>query len=53
MCYRDRTFCKFYKNCMAGNVCLSALTNDVIEQASRIGLPISQYTNKPECFKEI
>lgn len=53
LCYRDRTFCRYYKDCSDGNSCLSALTQEEIEMASRIGLPISQYTNKPDCFKEV
>lgn len=52
ICYRDRTFCGFYKNCLIGDLCLSALTQEEIEQASRIGLPIAQYIDRPDCFKE-
>ena len=57
ICYKDKTFCKFYEECALGKDCSRALTPKVIEDASKwcisIGAPISIYSDKPECFKEI
>ena len=50
--YRDRTFCDFYKDCACGYNCNRALTDQVKKGAKKIGLPISLYANKPDCFEE-
>ena len=55
MCYRDRTFCDFYKECADGKSCDRALTPEVQEGADKWwgkdGAPICIFVNKPECFK--
>lgn len=51
MCYRDRTFCQFYDDCKDGNRCVRALTPTIRERAEAFGLYISQYVDRPECFK--
>ena len=55
LCYRDMTFCPYYKNCKNGKVCDRALNVDVIENAKKWwendDVPICQYSKKPDCFK--
>jgi hypothetical protein len=50
ICYRDMTFCRFYKECLTGKECGRALTKEVETKASKIGLPICQFIDKPECY---
>lgn len=60
MCYKDKTFCPFYLECINGKDCTAALTLKVEEDAkkwwkliSEEGIPpIAIYLDKPECFKE-
>ena len=49
--YKDKTFCPFYTECEKGEGCSRVLTDEVWEDSKRIGLPVSQYTTKPSCFK--
>ena len=49
MCYRDMTFCPYYKICSKEN-CGRALTSKVNEAAKRLGLSICQFAEKPDCF---
>ena len=53
MCYRDTTFCKFYKDCTGAKFCGRKLTAAVRQSAVSFGLPIMEYSNKPHCHKEI
>jgi hypothetical protein len=52
LCYRDRTYCRFYKTCIFGLECPRALTPKVSECANKSGLYIMQYGSKPKCYKE-
>ena len=52
ICYKDMTFCPFWAECLEMD-CPRALTCEEKDKAKETGLPICQYTNKPECFKEI
>jgi len=52
-CYRDIKFCDYHKECRFGEHCHRALTQKVRDKAAEIGLDICQYSEKPECFKEI
>lgn len=54
MCYKDMTFCNFYKECSKGGKCEIALTDKVIEAARRWmkDPPICVFKDKPECFEE-
>lgn len=52
MCYKDRTYCQFWKECKFGNGCHRALTKEVEELAPQCGLQISRFVSKPDCFKE-
>jgi len=51
ICYRDMTFCSFYKSCAKANKCGRKLDEQVKVGAKKIGLPIAQFVNQPECFK--
>lgn len=51
ICYQDRTFCPFYRSCKSGEKCSRALTPEVEKAASDFGLPISVFSEKPECYK--
>lgn len=51
MCYRDRTFCGF-KDCANFNACSRRLTEAVEKAAELLRLPICQFAEKPDCFKE-
>lgn len=55
ICYQDRTFCSFYRECNDGAMCDRALTDEVLEDAKRwfgeSGAPVSEFAYKPECFK--
>lgn len=57
MCYRDRTFCSFNKECSAGDKCEIALTDKVKSDAEKWwgkpDAPICEFVDKPECFKSL
>lgn len=54
ICYKERTFCPFYMECEAGEICADSLTDDVIKKAKlwwgNDGAPIAQFAEHPECF---
>lgn len=55
--YKDMTFCaytdcKFFKYNDPYKQCFRALTKKVIEDANKLNLPICQFADKPECFKD-
>ena len=52
LCYRDRTFCKFYTTCSMGEDCSRALTEQVAKDAAAFGLPISNFGSEPDCHNE-
>ena len=63
MCYRDMTFCTFYKNCADAKDCHRPLTPEVEKAADEWfkswrkgdddqGAPICMFSEKPECWKE-
>ena len=52
MTYRDMTFCRFHDDCAAGTDCARQLTQAVMDDAKRLGLLISQFVERPECFEE-
>ena len=51
ICYRDMTFCGFYKDCKLSRRCSRALTKKVLTQATRFGLPVCQFKDKPNCWE--
>lgn len=56
MCYRDMTFCSFYRNCKGSSTCGRAFTPDVEEAAERWwgskDAPVCFFTDKPKCYCE-
>lgn len=54
MCYKDKTFCPFWRLCKNGYKCDRALTDKVIAGAEKWwgkpGAPICQYAEFPDCF---
>ena len=52
ICYKDMTFCRFHEDCNEGDTCERAATTEVWEGAEAIGLPLSVYADKPQCFNQ-
>ena len=52
LCYRDRTYCPFWRECRDGETCPRALTCVVRIEADMVRLPICQWIERPECYKE-
>lgn len=55
MCYRDRTYCSFYKECAEGSKCGRALTPEVVKAADEWWgkpncAPICEFVDEPECM---
>ena len=48
ICYKDMTFCSYYKECERKD-CVRALTPEVVQAAEKFGLPICQFAEKPDC----
>lgn len=57
ICYKDMTFCPFYKSCKISRDCSRPLTPEVIRLAKHWwggeDAPICQFTEKPDCFESI
>ena len=60
ICYKDMTFCNFWKDCAKGAVCARALTPQVVKSAGDWwswdgGIPeqapICRFTDKPDCME--
>jgi hypothetical protein len=52
LCYKDMTFCSFYKDCKLGKKCFRVLTEDIESKATASNMLIAQFIMEPECFKE-
>jgi hypothetical protein len=50
-CYKDKTFCNFLK--CSEKDCVERLTDKIKKDAQRFGLPICQYMDKPDCYKDV
>jgi len=48
--FRDMTFCDSWDECVDGDNCPRAITEDVLIRAREVGLPLS-VTDKFDCFK--
>jgi hypothetical protein len=48
--YKDKTFCSFWMLCRKSHGCGRELTREVLVEAEKLGLPISQFAEKPSCF---
>lgn len=58
ICYRDMTFCEFYKDCADADECHRPLTDEVKRLADQWwgkeegGAPIAVFVEKPSCHVE-
>jgi hypothetical protein len=52
LCYKDMTFCTFYKTCAIADECHRPATDEVAQGARECGLPIAHFTSTPECHIE-
>lgn len=61
ICYKDMTFCTFWKLCKDGEGCHRALTDEIKENSwnwwnQRRAIPevppICVFSTKPDCFKQ-
>ena len=59
ICYQDKTFCSFWKDCKDGNICDRAFIDTIRERAKKWSeqytpdeLLVCFFMDKPECFKE-
>lgn len=54
ICYQDRTFCPYWRDCEAGEICRDALTEAVIASAVRWwgkpDAPMAQFAERPDCW---
>ena len=53
ICYRDMTFCPFWRECKDGFDCHRALLPRDEARAKEKGLAISLYADRPDCFVEV
>lgn len=51
LCYKDKTFCKFFKTCKNENMCKRKATDDIFEKTKKVGFPVCYFLDKPKCFK--
>jgi len=55
MCYKDKRWCSYHKNCSKGATCPDAFTDEVKARAIKWwgskDAPVSLWTDKPNCFK--
>jgi len=53
ICYRDMTFCNYYKTCSNGKDCERAFTPGVQEAAERWmkNPPVCFFAEKPDCYE--
>lgn len=49
-CYRDRSFCGVSESCIYKSVCERVLTQEMLEEAKRLNLPISYFADTPMCY---
>ena len=58
ICYRDMTFCRYYKDCAKANECHRPLTEEVSKRADEWWgkgegkAPICMFAEIPNCFEE-
>ena len=55
ICYRDMTFCPYYKDCNAQKICERPLTEKVKADAEKWmkNAPIAYFTDRPECWVDM
>lgn len=56
MCFRDMTFCTFYKDCANAGTCHRPLTPEVSQAAEKRwggkDAPIAQFISQPACHEK-
>lgn len=52
VCYKDITFCSYYRKCLKGFGCFRSLTKAVEKDAIKKGIMVSQFADRPKCFLE-
>lgn len=53
LCYKDKTFCPFWESCQNAEDCPDKLTEEVLRDASQVGLFVMQYIAPPkQCYVE-
>jgi len=50
--YKDMTFCPYWKTCSRAHDCHRPMTPDVVQGAAAIGLPIAQFAEVPQCWRQ-
>lgn len=53
MCYKDKWWCSFYKDCYNAKTCDRALTEEVIAAANAAHMDIQQVVDHPICHDPI
>ena len=58
ICYKDMTFCNYYRSCTNGRDCRRALTKQIKQNGAKwskqyhpTDILICKYTEKPKCFE--
>lgn len=52
ICYKDMTFCGFWKECKGGQSCERALKDTVLIEARKLNLLVARFMIYPNCFKQ-
>lgn len=50
LCYRDKTYCTFWRKCKHGSNCHRKLDKGVAISAKKVNMPICRFIDKPDCF---
>lgn len=51
-CYKDTTFCRYWRKCADGSECCRALTDEVSKAAAKSENPVCQFISEPSCYIE-
>lgn len=49
--YMDMTYCPFYRDCWHADVCTRPATKEVRDDATKLGIALSLFAEKPLCHK--
>jgi hypothetical protein len=52
LCYKDRSYCRAWASCKHGSTCVSALTDKIVKEADKFGLPVDSNLQF-SCFEKI
>ena len=53
ICYKDMTFCDYWRDCGKNLDCHRKLTDYVKDKAKKYDLPICEFSDKPDCWEKI